>query len=625
MFIAFHKSSQHGGDTTTNQETDKGSLTKDAMSIVGKYFKSPADYANLSKLSKKYNDITGYYHYNPISTPHDLFPNMQTYEICTEDQLELNYRPGIKPFSSCRVPEEVDLDDPHLDEEDYKYYSSDEHRKYCEDYYYVLNDFITKLNILVEKYPHVHVFKYLPPIYFNFELLKVSEKVIFENITGMVPYGVDIKRFKTIYMGLGDKSLIGKLKTKLNTEITEAVIPEGIIYLEDMLGYDKLTSIELPSTLTSIYLDNECPNLHNLSLPDGMDLEMSLIKNSNINNISVCAKNSVEVTRMDIKNRDKLINITFRKARQYNEDLSISLNDPNIYNYIMENNNVILFVKDGELYFNNRLINALYIDAEDEINLRKIPNHGLLSSCEEIPSEPNSDYYKNYYKTIYELIIKLNDLAKKDYKFIVYCPKINFDAELLHISKKVIFKNIRGMVPYGVDIKRFKTTTMGLSDKSLIKKLNLNTKITEAIIPEGIVYLHDMNGYSKLTSIQLPSTLKNIQINNECPNLHDLYLPDGMDLRMCFIKNSNINNVNIDAENEVVVDSDDEYKQPITITFRNVKQPNYKLSYEQPNIKLWVVFNNNSKLDEYIKEEGIVSLSIINSEICANGQPISKL
>ena len=357
LFIAFNKSSQYGGDITPNQETGKGILTKDAMSIVGKYFKSPADYANLSKVSKNYNDITEYYHYNPISNPSDLFPNMQTYEIRTEDEMGLDYRIKIKPLSSYTVPDEVDLNDPNLDEEDYDYYNSDKHKKYYNDYYYILNDLITKLNALVEKYPHIHVFKYFPPIYFNFELLKVSNKVIFENIRGMVPYGVDIKRFKTTSMGLNDKHLIEKLKTNFNTEITEAVIPEGIIYLEDMLGYNKLTSIKLPSTLISLYLDNECPNLHDLSLPNGMNLKMRCIKNSNINNISICARNKVKITYNDIKYRNKPINITFRKAGQYNEDLSISLNDPNIHNYIMENNKVILSVRDGELYINDRYIN----------------------------------------------------------------------------------------------------------------------------------------------------------------------------------------------------------------------------------------------------------------------------
>ena len=88
-----------------------------------------------------------------------------------------------------------------------------------------------------------------------------------------------------------------------------------------------------------------------------MNLKMRCIKNSNINNVSICARNKVKITYSDIKYRDKPINITFRKAGQYNEDLSISLNDPNIHNYIMENNKVILSVRDGELYINDRYIN----------------------------------------------------------------------------------------------------------------------------------------------------------------------------------------------------------------------------------------------------------------------------
>ena len=72
--------------------------------------------------------------------------------------------------------------------------------------------------------------------------------------------------------------------------------------------------------------------------------------------------------------------------------------------------------------------------------MRKIQADGPLSRCKEIPSDPDYDYYKNYYKTIYELIIKLNELAKKDYIVIRYYPKINFDAELLHISKKLYSK-----------------------------------------------------------------------------------------------------------------------------------------------------------------------------------------
>ena len=105
------------------------------------------------------------------------------------------------------------------------------------------------------------------------------------------------------------------------------------------------------------------------------------------------------------------------------------------------------------------------------------------------------------------------------------------------------------------------------------------------------------------SSIKLPSTLTSIYLDNECPNLHNLSLLDGMNLKMCCIKNSNINNVNIDVKNEVVIDSDDEYKQPITITFRNVRQRDYRLSYEQPNIELSVVFNNNSKLDDILRKK----------------------
>lgn len=52
-------------------------LTIDYMMIVGKYFRTCADYVNLMRVSKRYSKITKMYKFNPISDC-TLFPNIQT-------------------------------------------------------------------------------------------------------------------------------------------------------------------------------------------------------------------------------------------------------------------------------------------------------------------------------------------------------------------------------------------------------------------------------------------------------------------------------------------------------------------------------------------------------------------
>ena len=304
------------------------------MSIVGKYFKSPADYANLSKSSKKYNDITGYYHYNPVSANPDLFPNINTYNIYTENDIGLSKIQNQGSLSCCEIPTSIGSD-------------------YYNDYYKVFNQLINTLSDLANKY---YIVRYHPYIYFNFILLKLPNNVIFEHVA-FVPYGVDIKRFKTTIIGLSDKNLIDELQHNFDTSITSATIPEGITAVLNMIGYNKLTSIKLPSTLGLIRIHDECPNLHNLILPDRTDLNLCDINNSNINHISVGTKRRITVYKINVFKGDKPINITFRNAGKHNEDLSIVINNNSVLDhYIIENLNVILSVIKGKICANGHPI-----------------------------------------------------------------------------------------------------------------------------------------------------------------------------------------------------------------------------------------------------------------------------
>ena len=351
LFIAFNKSSQHGGDITTNQETDKGRLTKDVMSIVGKYFKSPADYANLSKSSKKYNDITGYYHYNPMHDHDcdDLFPNMQTYEIRTEDEIELP---------------EVNYDNEPLPA--YEPLSAYEHEPYPQEYGYknfcdVIEQLVDILKEIAFKLSYnndtEYIIKYYPRIPFSFRLLKAPNNVIFENVVS-VPFGIDLRRFKTKKLGLHKKHLISYFKNVVYTDVQEIKIPEGITEIADLYGYNQLTSIQLPSTLTSIHLDDECPELHNLSLPAGMDLDLYDIAKSNINYIDVDV-NSRVLTHGYRPDGEKIINITFRNAGQHNEDLTIALHDNEQIERLIILNGSSIEVIDGEICIDGSPISEL--------------------------------------------------------------------------------------------------------------------------------------------------------------------------------------------------------------------------------------------------------------------------
>ena len=345
LFVAFNKSLLHVGDITTNRETDKGYLTKDVMSIVGKYFKSPADYANLSKSSKKYNDITGYYHYNPLQDHDydDLFPNMQTYEIRTEDEIEL--------------PEVNYTDEP---------LSAYEHEPYPQDHDYGdFCDVIEKLVSILEEIAFrlsynndtEYIIRYYPRIPFSFRLLKAPNNVIFENVVS-VPFGIDLRRFKTKKLGLHKKHLISYFKNVVYTDVREMKIPEGITEIADLYGYNQLTSIQLPSTLTSIHLDDECPELHNLSLPAGMDLDLYDIAKSNINHIDVDV-NSRVLTHGYRPDGEKIINITFRNAGQHNEDLTIAIHDNEQIERLIILNGSSIEVIDGEICIDGSPISEL--------------------------------------------------------------------------------------------------------------------------------------------------------------------------------------------------------------------------------------------------------------------------
>ena len=56
---------------------DKWEITIDVMMIIGKYFRTNADYINVMKVNEKYKDLTSMYHFNPISDT-SLFVNMET-------------------------------------------------------------------------------------------------------------------------------------------------------------------------------------------------------------------------------------------------------------------------------------------------------------------------------------------------------------------------------------------------------------------------------------------------------------------------------------------------------------------------------------------------------------------
>lgn len=58
-------------------ENSEMNVTIDYMMIIGKYFKTPRDYINTMRVSKKYQQLVLMYKFNPIGET-DLFENMQT-------------------------------------------------------------------------------------------------------------------------------------------------------------------------------------------------------------------------------------------------------------------------------------------------------------------------------------------------------------------------------------------------------------------------------------------------------------------------------------------------------------------------------------------------------------------
>ena len=65
------------------------------MSIIGKYFESPLDFVNVVKANKKFQYLTTYYKFNPISD-YELFERMQTQVIYKEADMTNLYPDAYK-------------------------------------------------------------------------------------------------------------------------------------------------------------------------------------------------------------------------------------------------------------------------------------------------------------------------------------------------------------------------------------------------------------------------------------------------------------------------------------------------------------------------------------------------
>lgn len=66
-------------------------ITLDFMMIIGKYFKTNADYINVMKVNKKYINLTKMYKYNPISDTR-LFKNIETQHFYSLDDVFYKHR-----------------------------------------------------------------------------------------------------------------------------------------------------------------------------------------------------------------------------------------------------------------------------------------------------------------------------------------------------------------------------------------------------------------------------------------------------------------------------------------------------------------------------------------------------
>lgn len=65
----------------------KSEISIDFLMIIGKYYKSNNDFINSMKLSKRYQDLTSMYHFNPISDT-TLFENLQTQHFYEDQDLD---------------------------------------------------------------------------------------------------------------------------------------------------------------------------------------------------------------------------------------------------------------------------------------------------------------------------------------------------------------------------------------------------------------------------------------------------------------------------------------------------------------------------------------------------------
>ena len=75
------------------EDKSKFELTIDFIMIVGKYFKTNADFINIMKVCKKYQELVLMYKFNPISDI-KLFENIQTQYFYNKDDIK-NKKNGL--------------------------------------------------------------------------------------------------------------------------------------------------------------------------------------------------------------------------------------------------------------------------------------------------------------------------------------------------------------------------------------------------------------------------------------------------------------------------------------------------------------------------------------------------
>lgn len=82
----------------------------DSMLIVGKYLQTKNDFINLMRVCSKFNNLVDAYHFNPINTNTDLFKNINTYEIYTQEEYE-NLETLVKKYHVILKKDFYDIDD----------------------------------------------------------------------------------------------------------------------------------------------------------------------------------------------------------------------------------------------------------------------------------------------------------------------------------------------------------------------------------------------------------------------------------------------------------------------------------------------------------------------------------